>query len=118
MRLVRQLRKELGTSHGTVFRVARQFGYGTESVRAWGRQADIDDGLPAGTTTDDTGPDQALEQEMRELRRTNAILRSAWAFFAAELTAQRSDDRLHRCASLRVRSRAHLQCVAGGSVHV
>ena len=43
MRLVRQLRKELGTSHGTVFRFARRLGYGTESVRAWVRQADIDD---------------------------------------------------------------------------
>jgi transposase len=85
VRLVRQLRKELGTSHGTVFRVARQLGYGTESVRAWVRQADIDDGLTAGTTTDETARIKALEQEVRELKRTNAILRSASAFFAAEL---------------------------------
>lgn len=53
VRLVRQLRKELGTSHGTVHRVARQLGYGVESVRSWVRQADVDDGLTAGTTTDD-----------------------------------------------------------------
>ena len=85
VRLVRQLRKELGTSHGTVFRVARQLGYGTESVRSWVRQADIDDGLTAGTTTDDAARIKALEQENRELRRTNAILKSASAFFAAEL---------------------------------
>ena len=85
VRLVRQLRKELGTSYGTVFRVARQLGYGTESVRAWVRQADIDDGLTAGTTTDEAARIKALEQEVRELRRTNAILRSASAFFAAEL---------------------------------
>jgi transposase len=85
VRLVRQLRKELGTSHGTVFRVAGQLGYGTESVRAWVRQADIDDGLMAGTTTDETARIKALEQENRELKRTNAILRSASAFFAAEL---------------------------------
>jgi len=45
VRLVCQLREELGTSHGTVFRVARQLGYRTESVRAWVRQADIDDGV-------------------------------------------------------------------------
>jgi transposase len=43
VRLVRQLRDELGTSHGTVHRVARRLGYGTESVRAWVAQADIDD---------------------------------------------------------------------------
>ena len=85
VRLVRQLRKELGTSHGTVHRVARQLGYGTESVRAWVRQADVDDGLTAGTTTDDAARIKSLEQENRELKRTNAILRSASAFFAAEL---------------------------------
>ncbi len=35
VRLVRQLRAELGTEHGTVFRVANQLGYGVESVRSW-----------------------------------------------------------------------------------
>ena len=85
VRLVRQLRAELGTDHGTVFRVALQLGYGTESVRAWVRQADIDEGRKPGTTTDDAALIKTLEQEVRELRRTNAILRSASAFFAAEL---------------------------------
>jgi transposase-like protein len=85
VRLVRQLRKELGTDHGTVYRVARQLGYGVESVRAWVRQADIDDGLTAGTTTAEAERIKALEQENRELRRANAILKSASAFFAAEL---------------------------------
>lgn len=33
VRLVRTLRAELGTDHGTVQRVARQRGYGTKSVR-------------------------------------------------------------------------------------
>ena len=85
VRLVRQLREELGTSHGTVFRVARQLGYGTESVRAWVRQADIDEGLSAGTTTAEAARVKELEQEVKELRRANAILKSASAFFAAEL---------------------------------
>jgi len=42
VRMVRTLRAELGTEHGTVQSVAAQFGYGTESVRSWVRQADID----------------------------------------------------------------------------
>jgi len=42
IRLVRQLRDELGTAHGTVGRVARQPGYGEESVRSWVHEADID----------------------------------------------------------------------------
>jgi len=85
VRLVRQLRAELGTSHGTIQRVAEQLGYGVESVRGWVRQADVDDGVAAGTTTDDAERIKALEQEVKELRRANAILKSASAFFAAEL---------------------------------
>jgi transposase len=90
VRLVRQLRAELGTGHGTVFRVANQLGYGVESVRSWVRRADIDDGVTAGVTSDHAAKVKALEQENRELRRANAILKSASAFFAAEL------DRPHR----------------------
>jgi transposase len=85
VRLVRQIRAELGTDHGTVHRVATQLGYGVESVRSWVRQADIDDGVTAGTTTAEAERIKRLEQENRELRRANAILKSASAFFAAEL---------------------------------
>ena len=85
VRMVRQLRKELGASQGTVQRVADQLGYGVESVRLWVKQADIDAGEAPGTTTADAERIRQLEQENRELRRANAILRSASAFFAAEL---------------------------------
>lgn len=85
MRLVRALRAELGTDHGTVRRVADQLGFGVESVRKWVRQADIDDGTAAGVTTADRRRLRELEQENRELRRANAILKSASGFFAAEL---------------------------------
>jgi transposase len=56
-----------------------------ESVRNWVNQADIDDGQRAGTTTTDAARIKELEQENRELRRANEILRRASAFFAAEL---------------------------------
>ena len=72
IRLVRTLRDELGTSHGTVQRVANQLCYGVESVRAWVRQADINDGLTGGTTTSDAQKLKELEQEVKELRRANA----------------------------------------------
>ena len=85
VRLVRALRAELGTDHGTVRRVADQLGFGVESVRKWVRQGDIDDGAVAGTTTADWARIGELESENRELRRANAILKSASAFFAAEL---------------------------------
>ena len=54
-------------------------------MRSWVRQADIDEGVTAGTTTAEAERIKALEQEVRELRRANAILKSASAFFAAEL---------------------------------
>ena len=85
VRLVRSLRDELGTSHGVVRRIAGQLGYGVESVRGWVRQADIDDGLVGGVTSGDKARIIELEQHNRELRRANAILKSASVFFAAEL---------------------------------
>ncbi len=45
VRLVRQLRKELGASHGTIQRVADQIGCGVESLRTWVQQADIYEGV-------------------------------------------------------------------------
>ena len=84
VRLVRQARAE-GREHGAVKRVAEQLGYGVESVRLWVRQADIDAGEAPGTTTADAERIRQLEQENRELRRANTILKSASAFFAAEL---------------------------------
>jgi transposase len=85
VRLVRQLRDELGSDSGVVGRVARQLGYGEDSVRTWVKQADIDKGIKPGTTTADAERIKQLEQENRELKRANEILRRASAFFAAEL---------------------------------
>ena len=85
VRLVRQLREELGHDRGVVARVARQLGIGVESVRSWVKQADIDEGVKPGVTTADNALIKELQQENRELKRANAILRSASAFFAAEL---------------------------------
>lgn len=86
VRLVRQLRAELGTDHGTVKRVASQLGYGIESVRNWVHQADIDEGRIGGTRTEDAEKIKQLEQENKELKRSNEILRRASAYFAqAEL---------------------------------
>ncbi len=91
VRLVRQLRAETGQRHGSVKRVSEQLGYGVESVRNWVNQADIDEGIRAGTTTEDAAKIKELEQEVRELRRANEILRKASAYFAqAEL------DRPHK----------------------
>ncbi len=88
VRMVRTLRVELGTEHGTVQRVATQLGYGLESVRSWVRQADVDEGHVAGVSTSDVAKMTALEQENRELKRANEILKRAASFFGAELDRQ------------------------------
>lgn len=85
VRMVLQLRKELGSEHGTVKRVADQLGVGAESLRTWVKRAEVDSGAKPGLSSEDAARIRALEQENRELRRANAILKSASAFFAAEL---------------------------------
>lgn len=85
VRAVFQLRKELGTDHGTIKRVADQADVGVESLRGWVKQAEIDAGVAPGVTSVDAARIKELEQENRELRRANAILKTASAFFAAEL---------------------------------
>ena len=65
-------------------------GYGVESVRAWVRQSDIDDGYtPERVSTAESQRVKDLEQENRELKRANEILKRAAAFFGAELCATR-----------------------------
>jgi transposase len=70
---------------GVITRVARQLGIGTESLRSWVRQAEIDGGRRPGLTTIEQQRITELERENRELRRANDILKAAASFFAREL---------------------------------
>ena len=88
VRMVRSLQAETGMTHGAVRRVAEQLGYGVESVRSWVRQAEIDDGVRPGMSSSEAERVKDLEQEVRELRRANEILRRAATFFGAELDRQ------------------------------
>jgi transposase len=69
-----------------VQRVADQLGYGVETVRTWVKQADIDEGGKPGRSSGDASLIKMLEQENRELKRANKILRKVATYFAqAEL---------------------------------
>ncbi len=85
VRLVFETTAERGERHGAVTRVARQLGIVPESLRLWVRQAEIDRGERGGLTSDERQRIRELERENRELRRANEILKSAAAFFGAEL---------------------------------
>ncbi len=87
--MVRTLRAELGTDRGTAQRVPLQLGYGVKSVRSWVRRADIDDGMKQGVPSDSSAEIRRLEQELREMKRGNEILKRAASFFGAELDRQR-----------------------------
>lgn len=88
VRLVREWRSEHGRRDGGIREVANQLGVHVESVRNWVRQASIDRGDAPGVTSDDKAKIRRLETENAELRRANEILKSAAAFFGAELDRQ------------------------------
>ena len=73
--MVRSLQAETGMSHGAVRGVAEQLGYEVESVRSWVKRAEINDGVRPGVSTEESERVRDLEQEVRELRRVNEILR-------------------------------------------
>jgi transposase len=65
--------------------IAAKFGISHETLRNWLRRAEVDEGRRPGLTSDERQRLKQLEWEVHELRRANEILKSASAFFAAEL---------------------------------
>ena len=57
----------------------------SETLRKWLRRSEIDAGSRRGVTTEEQAEIRRLKRENAELRRANEILRTASAFFAAEL---------------------------------
>ncbi|GAA4521788.1 transposase [Brachybacterium paraconglomeratum] len=84
-RMAVDARQDRATRAGAYRRVGEQLGIHPETLRTWVKQAEIDQGYRPGTTSSDSERLVELEKEVRELRRANSILRSASAFFAAEL---------------------------------
>jgi transposase-like protein len=81
---------EHGSDHASqwasIGSIAAKIGCTAETLRGWVRQAERDQGVRAGSTSDERERIRALERENRELRQANEILRKASAYFAmAEL---------------------------------
>ncbi|MET8538491.1 transposase [Streptomyces sp. NPDC005065] len=90
-RLAMEARKDPVGRAGAIKRIADQLDVHPEALRGWVKRAETDEGIVPGTTSTDVARIAELEREVKELRRANAILKSASAFFAAELCATRRD---------------------------
>lgn len=84
-RLAVEARKDPAGRAGAIKRIADQLDVHPEALRGWVKRAETDDGTAPGTTSTEAARIAELEREVKELRRANAILKSASAFFAAEL---------------------------------
>jgi len=86
VRLVLEHQDEHDSQWAAIGSIAEKIGCTSETLRKWVRQAERDQGVKPGLTTDERERLKTLERENKELRRTNEILRKASAFFAqAEL---------------------------------
>ena len=88
VRMVQEAIKENGRRHRVVTRVSVQLGIGSETLRHWVKQAEVDHGTRPGINTNARDRLAELERENRELRRANEILKTAASFFARELDPQ------------------------------
>lgn len=68
---------------GALKRIGEQLGIKPETLRKWVIQAAIDDGVGPGVTTVEATRIREPEQEYRELRRANDLLKRASAAFAS-----------------------------------
>jgi transposase len=84
--MVAESKTEFPSEFAAIEAVAGRLGIGSsETLRRWIRRAEIDSGQRPGLTTAESEQVKALKRENAELRRANEILKSASAFFAAEL---------------------------------
>lgn len=85
VRMVLEHEGQYDSQWAAISSVAQKLGMTPETLRQWVRRAEIDGGLRSGVSTEERARVKELEREVRELRRANEILKSAAAFFGAEL---------------------------------
>jgi len=91
VRMVYDAKDQYPSQWAAIKSIAAKIGCTGETLRKWVHQGQRDSGVRAGSTTAEQQRIKELEREVRELRKTNEILKLASAYFAqAEL------DRHHK----------------------
>ena len=86
IRLVFDTKHEYSSEFEAITSIATKLKIGSaETLRKWVRQAEVDGGSRPGRTSEELAEIKELKREVAELRRANEILKTASAFFAAEL---------------------------------
>ena len=85
VRMVLEHTEEHASQWAAICSIAGKLGMTSETLRRWVRQVERNKGLRPGLTNDERTRMKELERENRELKRANEILKSAAAFFGAEL---------------------------------
>ena len=82
VRMFKEVRPDHSSQWSAIDAVASKLGCNNETLRRWLIQAETDQGIRPGITTDERNRIKKLERENRELKRANEILRLASAYFA------------------------------------
>ncbi len=86
VRLVFESKADYPSEFEAIRSIAAKLGVGSsETLRKWVRRAEVDGGTRPGKSSLELAEIRELKKEVTELRRANEILKSASAFFAAEL---------------------------------
>ena len=85
LRLLAECQEDHQSQWAAIQHVAKRLGIVPETLRRWLRQAEIDAGVAPGVTSSESAELKRRKRENAELLRANEILKTASAFFAAEL---------------------------------
>jgi len=90
VRLVREHAGDYETGWAAIKAIAARLGMSAETLRRWVRQAEVNAGEAAGTSSEEKQELRELPRKCKELESTIEILKAATSFFAREC------DPLHR----------------------
>ena len=80
---------EYSTPYACAQALGPKLGVGTETLRKWIVQAQVDAGDKRGVTSEELEEIRQLKAEVRDLREANEILKAATIFFTRELDPHR-----------------------------